>query len=76
MRTGRSENIFFHCIFAYSHLRFLIESQLSSPTCYLGKFFQLTIVRSDTLRRYIALIRSKCTIDIFALVVIKESEIL
>ena len=39
----------------YSHLRFLIKSQLSSPTCYLGKFFQLTIVCSDTLRRYIAL---------------------
>ena len=55
MRTGRSENIFFHCIFAYSHLRFLMESQLSSPTCYLGKFFQLMIVRSDTLQRYIAL---------------------
>ena len=56
VRTGRSENIFFHCIFAYSYLRFVIESKLSSPTCYVGKFFQLTIVHSDTLRRYIALV--------------------
>ena len=44
------------CLFCFLFLHFVIVSKLSSPTCCVGNFFQLTIVCSNTLRRYIALV--------------------
>ena len=43
-------------LFCFLFLRFVIVSQLSSPTCCVHNFFQFIIVRSNTLRRYIALV--------------------
>ena len=48
-------------------LRFVILSQLSSPTCYVCNFFQLTIVRSNTLQHYIYLVKGKCSKNVISL---------
>ena len=45
----------------------MILSQLSSPTCYVCNFFQLTIVRSNTLQCYIALVKGKCSKNVISL---------
>ena len=49
----KKQNEYLFCFFI---LCFVIVSQLSSPTCCVHNFFQLTIVCFNTLWRYIALI--------------------
>ena len=47
------------CLFCFLFLHFVIVSKLSSPNCCVGNFFQPTIVPSNTLRCYIALLTTR-----------------